>query len=192
MVSHDIIYEVLFLGSSPETKRMGLGTVLVDELTRRLFEHEEQNPSCKVCSPVATTSIIALDQKETLSALQLEDFRDLEDWARSWSRRKNHRSNDHQTSNGSKSVYPNGCICASQPGQRTLCVSIKSNSAEALGFWTKMGLTPLDENEPREGEIVKLMVPFADFCAVAVSFVSQKVAADFEAELRGGDRGGYW
>lgn len=168
---------------------MGLGTVLVDELTRRLFEHEEQDSACKVYSPVPSTGTIAPDQKETQTMLQVEDFRDLEDWARSWSRHKNHRSHDHQTSNSRKSVTPNGRICASQPGQRTLCVSIKSNSAEALGFWTKMGLTPLDENEPREREIVNLMVPFADFCAVAVSFVSQKVAADFEAELRGGDAG---
>ena len=171
VVSHDVVYEVLFLGASAEIKRLGAGTVLVDELLRRLFEHEEVDPACPACAAASAGP-----------AQRPEHYDDREDWARSWSR--------SQHACRSAGGPPAGCVCARPPAQRTLCVSIKSNSKEAFGFWQMMGLDPLDEAEPREADVVRLMVPFADFCAVAVSFVGQEVAAEWEETL--GGRGDEW
>ena len=46
----------------------------------------------------------------------------------------------------------------------------KSNSSEALAFWSSMGLSPIDGEEPTDRQIIDVMVPFADFCPVAASW----------------------
>ena len=74
------------------------------------------------------------------------------------------------------------------PGiRRSLGTAVAANRD---GMSQMMGLDPLDEAEPREADVVRLMVPFADFCAVAVSFVGQEVAAEWEETL--GGRGDEW
>ena len=54
--------------------------------------------------------------------------------------------------------------------KRSLCVSIKSASKEALSFWTAMGLSPVSTEDPAEKELIDLMVPFADFTPFATAW----------------------
>jgi hypothetical protein len=57
--------------------------------------------------------------------------------------------------------------------RRSLCVSIKSASKEALSFWTAMGLSPVSTEDPAEKELIDLMVPFADFTPFAAAWAHE-------------------
>lgn len=112
VVESELIYEVLFMASAPELKRLGIGTLLVDQL-KHMLDGEAG----------------AIDDQESLEPAITK---------------------------------------------RSLCVSIKSESREALAFWASMGLMPAAEDDPSERQLVDLMVPFADFTPVAATWAAPK------------------
>eukprot|EP01043_Picozoa_sp_COSAG02_P060728 COSAG02_NODE_8000_length_2753_cov_1.836096_2_plen_400_part_00 len=71
-------------------------------------------------------------------------------------------------------LEPQACEEGVSPMKRSLCVSIKSASNEALSFWTAMGLCPVSTSDPVEKQLLDVMVPFADFTPVAASWANIK------------------
>eukprot|EP01043_Picozoa_sp_COSAG02_P055873 COSAG02_NODE_6545_length_3503_cov_2.326968_1_plen_365_part_00 len=71
-------------------------------------------------------------------------------------------------------LEPQACEEGVSPMKRSLCVSIKSASSEALSFWTAMGLCPVSTSDPAEKQLLDVMVSFADFTPVAASWADMK------------------